>query len=127
MNKELEYSIAKFIATGKFEPGLLLKVAKVSQWELEGRFPLHVDKVREFVVRTALYWWDLERTFRPSRMEMESGSYTCPKCRESMVQQIYKFKGKLLRCPGCHWSIRFSDLWEEGRERKPRETIENPL
>lgn len=67
--------------------------------------------------RTALYWADLDRHYRGTKAECESGRYTCPRCREeSSILRLVSYKrtqGKnhrLLSCPNCHFLIKPANI-----------------
>src|SRR3990167_2413583 len=58
----------------------------------------------------ALYHGQPGRRYKPSRREVESGSFECPRCHVTMVCTTRKAKDPLFRCPDCSWSIAKSDV-----------------
>jgi len=72
-----------------------------------------IERVATAHFKRALYWAAKDRQYRPSKMERESGKYSCPKCGEGMNKMRYKRRNgcteKLLGCPSCLFLIKPMD------------------
>ena len=69
-----------------------------------------IRRVAEAYVKKALYWVDADRHFRATKAEIDGGSFTCPKCKESVLKKaIYRRRNgmseRLLGCPTCLFLI----------------------
>ena len=63
-------------------------------------------RVATAFVKKALYWAAADRQYRATRAELDSGSFHCPKCKESMLKKcIYRREDgqseRLFGCPDC--------------------------
>lgn len=72
-----------------------------------------VKRVAAAHLKRALYWAARDRQYRPSKMERETGRYSCPKCGEAMRKMRYKRRNgcteKLLGCSECLFLIKPMD------------------
>lgn len=72
------------------------------------------NRVANVYIKQALYWAAPDRQYRPSKAELDSGNYGCPKCSGSLSSTIYKRRGgaseRLLCCSGCLFLIKKEDL-----------------
>lgn len=75
--------------------------------------------------KTALYWSDKGRKYRPTSLEKESGSFLCPKCKTALVKTNYKKHTCLYGCPNCMFLIKPSDLLD-GSQTLPDPLLEDP-
>jgi len=77
-----------------------------------------VQRVAAAFVKKSLYWAALDRQYRPTKTEVETGQYTCPKCKDSMGMANYKRRDghseRLLACHGCLFLIKPDDAGLEG-------------
>lgn len=69
-----------------------------------------IQRVASAHIKRALYWGGRDRKYRPSRGEVESGKFTCPKHPEAfLMPAIYqRVEGKserLFGCPECMFLI----------------------
>lgn len=69
--------------------------------------------------KIALYWAGLDRQYRATKAELDSGTYTCPKCKEGVLEKTcYKRvdgkSEKLLGCRSCLFLIKRSDIIGDG-------------
>lgn len=69
-----------------------------------------IQEAVSFVYKNALYWREMGRKYAPTRSELESGCFSCPKCKCQMQRTNYKKLTKLLACPQCLWLICQEDL-----------------
>lgn len=72
-------------------------------------------RVAQAWVKQSIYWAAKDRQYRATQSEINSKSYTCPKCKEGTLRKTsYKrIEGKstkLLACPSCLFMIRVKDL-----------------
>jgi hypothetical protein len=76
-------------------------------------------RVAEAFVKKALYWGGLDRKYRPTRAEIATGQYHCPKCRARGIENVLKpavykrregISEKLMSCPGCVFLIKELDI-----------------
>jgi hypothetical protein len=77
--------------------------------------------------RRAMYWMDKGRTYRLTKNEQNSGSCTCPRCREQMNKEKFTRSEKLLNCPGCGFKIPSSKVQTQRKvevEIEPDGTVE---
>jgi predicted RNA-binding Zn-ribbon protein involved in translation (DUF1610 family) len=69
------------------------------------------SRVAQAYVKKALYWVNADRMFRATKTELDSGAFTCPKCKNAALKRaIYKRKNgmseRLLGCPACLFLIK---------------------
>lgn len=70
--------------------------------------------------RLALYWKDGGRKYKVTKREKDSGSLSCPRCRNSLKPRIYRHQKKVLQCRGCGFTISPKDLiWDADPEVSP--------
>lgn len=74
-----------------------------------------VSRLAETYVKQALYWASKDRHYQATRGELESNSYTCPKCKDACLKPAsYKraegASEKLLACPNCLFLIKRCDI-----------------
>lgn len=96
-----------------------------------------IDRVAHAWIKKALYWASSDRHYQATRAELDSGSYTCPKCKEGALKHaIYKrSEGKserLLGCPSCLFLIKRCDIigdadYEDGEYVEESGTAEGML
>ena len=72
-------------------------------------------RVLQAFIKKALYWGARDRRYRASQEEADSGSFTCPRCKENqLTKAVYKMnegkRVKLLGCPSCMFLIRQDDI-----------------
>lgn len=65
----------------------------------------------------ALYWGARDRQYRPTRQEVASNCYYCPKCKDTptpLKKAIYKRREgvseRLLGCPTCMFLVKQDDI-----------------
>jgi predicted RNA-binding Zn-ribbon protein involved in translation (DUF1610 family) len=80
-----------------------------------GPFAESVSRVARAHVKQAMYWGAVDRKYRATKSEIESGAYTCPKCGEDVLKKaIYKrdsgASDKLYGCPACLFLIKRCDI-----------------
>ena len=73
------------------------------------------QRVTSSFLKQAVYWAAKNRQYRPSKLEMETGNFCCPRCDENFLRRAsYKREGgvsvRLWACPGCLFIIRDCDL-----------------
>lgn len=87
------------------------------------------DEIKTSVVlasifnKEALYWKSQGRMYSPTRCELETGIFTCPKCKSNLIKTNYRLHQSLHVCPECSWSICPEDIVMDD----PREDCEEPL
>jgi predicted RNA-binding Zn-ribbon protein involved in translation (DUF1610 family) len=59
---------------------------------------------------TALYHHAPGRQYKPSRREIDSGKFECPRCHVILIRVTLKAKDPIFRCPDCAWAINRSDV-----------------
>ena len=74
-----------------------------------------IDRLAHAWVKKSLYWASSDRHYQATKAELDSGEYTCPKCKEAALKAaIYKrSEGKserLLGCPSCLFLIKRCDI-----------------
>jgi len=74
-----------------------------------------IARVSEAYVKKAIYWAAVDRKYRASSDECESGVFNCPRCEGvAMVRATYKrrdgMSDHLLGCPQCLFLIKRQDL-----------------
>lgn len=72
--------------------------------------------------KKALYWKERGRVYCPTQQELESGIFTCPRCRTEMRRAIYKKGTKLYACPECLFLIQPKDILD-GLEDQGEKTL----
>ena len=86
--------------------------------------PQSQERVARAFVRKALYWAGKDRQYRATTEELDSGAYSCPKCRARgevvpMKRAIYKRRDgcsdRLMGCPVCMFLIKRSDVLNDPR------------
>jgi len=76
---------------------------------------LTLDRLAHAYIKRALYWASSDRQYQATKGELDSGDYTCPKCKSGTLKPaIYKrSEGKserLLGCPECLFLIKRSAI-----------------
>lgn len=74
-----------------------------------------VARVTDAFVKRALYWAAANRHYKATKAELESGKYTCPKCKEGTLQPAPYERSdgtsvKLLGCKSCLFLIKPCDI-----------------
>jgi len=74
-----------------------------------------VQRVAQAFVKKSLYWASKDRKYRPAQSELDSNSFTCPKCKEEQLRPaIYKRREgnseRLLGCGRCLFLIKTCDI-----------------
>jgi hypothetical protein len=69
----------------------------------------------KYMNKQALYWADLDRKYKATRKEIQTGNFCCPRCKDSAMRRVsYKREDqanvKLLACPSCLFLIKESDV-----------------
>lgn len=72
-------------------------------------------RVAGMYFKQAVYWAGKNRQYKPTKGELESGEFCCPRCEEANLRKVvYKKEDgksvKLLCCPGCLFLIRRGDI-----------------
>jgi len=72
-------------------------------------------RISEAFVKKAVYWAAVNRKYKASQEECESGQFHCPRCPEQMlVKAIYRrqdgMSDHLLGCPHCMFLVRREDI-----------------
>ena len=77
-----------------------------------------VGRVAAAFAKQSLYWANRDRQYRPTRSEVETGQYVCPKCKGSMGMANYQRRDghseRLLACHSCLFLIKPGDAGMEG-------------
>lgn len=66
--------------------------------------------------RTAIYWAEKGRKYKPTQSEIDTGRFKCPKCESGILRKVvYKHEEdgrrvKLFCCPKCLFLIRRDDV-----------------
>jgi len=86
-----------------------------------------VSRVSEAYVKKAMYWASVDRKYRASKEECDSGRFHCPRCPEEiLVKATYKrrdgMSDHLLGCPKCMFLIKKQDIMGH-----PDQDSSNPL
>lgn len=68
----------------------------------------------------ALYHHEPGRRYRPTKREVDSGKFECPRCHVTMVCSTRKAKDPLYRCPDCAWNIAKSDIFDPEPGEQPQ-------
>jgi hypothetical protein len=73
------------------------------------------SRVARAYVKKALYWAAVDRKYRATKGELDSGSYKCPRCRQDHLKKaIYKrtegASDRLYGCPSCLFLIKRCDI-----------------
>jgi hypothetical protein len=66
--------------------------------------------------KVALYWKDKGRQYVPSKQEIATGDFNCPRCKTCMRTTVYKKSVKLHACPSCLFLIKSSDIVDCSKE-----------
>jgi len=71
--------------------------------------------VQQSLQKNALYWAAVDRKYRASRSELDSGKYGCPKCKAAALRRaVYKRRDgsseKLYGCPSCLFLVKRCDI-----------------
>lgn len=74
-----------------------------------------LDRLTHAFVKKALYWAAKNRHYKATKAELDSGSYTCPKCKEGVLQNApyERMDGssvKLLGCRSCLFLVKPCDI-----------------
>lgn len=75
--------------------------------------------MHDLSVKEALYHHERGRKYRPSRIEIETKSFSCPRCGETLISVKLRKMEKGYACPRCHWSIHRDDVWQPALESEP--------
>lgn len=72
-------------------------------------------RLGEAFVKKAIYWASVDRKYKASRAELDSGNFHCPKCREGTLRKaVYKraegASDRLFGCPSCLFLIKACDI-----------------
>jgi hypothetical protein len=72
-------------------------------------------RVAQAFVKKSLYWAAKNRNYRATKAELDTGSYTCPKCKMGCLRPAaYKMRDgareKLLGCPECMFLVKKCDI-----------------
>lgn len=83
--------------------------------ERRSKKAMSVDELAEAFVKKGLYWAQADRNYRATKAELDSGKYTCPKCKEHQLKKaIYKMREggrhRLYVCPGCTFIIKQDNI-----------------
>lgn len=81
--------------------------------------PAMAVKLEDLSVKTALYHHERGRVYRPTKLELESNRFSCPRCGTDLVEVRIRLQETALSCPGCRWSIHRDDLWKPQQEQEP--------
>lgn len=89
-------------------------VKSVDQKPLSKRAAM-AERVAKAHVKRALYWAAVDRKYRASQEECDTGSFRCPRCKDKFMRPAsYKReKGaniRLMACPECLYLIRTQDI-----------------
>ena len=60
--------------------------------------------------RLAMYWKDKGRQYVPTKREIQTGCFCCPRCKTDLKQTVYKKHTHLYACPSCLFLIKPSDI-----------------
>jgi len=110
---------AAMVSQGKPQPGSLVKqeplVQKVQEIPETKSAAQMAARVAKAHLKKAIYWNGVDRKYRCTRAEGESGHYVCPKkCDGVLKPTVYKRMDgtsvKLLGCPKCMFLIRRQDI-----------------
>lgn len=66
-------------------------------------------------VKQAVYWASVNRKYRPTKQELETGELCCPRCEDAILRKVvYKKEGgkrvRLFCCPKCLFLLRRDDV-----------------
>ena len=72
-------------------------------------------RVASAYIKQAVYWASKDRQYKPSREELDTNSFCCPRCEESILAPVvYKREDgrstKLFCCRECLFLIRRNDI-----------------
>lgn len=67
----------------------------------------------------ALYHHAPGRQYKPSRRELDTGKFECPRCHVFLIRVTLKAKDPIFRCPDCAWAINRSDIFDPGIGEEP--------
>ena len=123
-NFELRAQAAKLMCEGR---GLYAAVTDILAQETaagrKGRtHEVHaaVDHVYNVIPKIGIYWHGPGRTYRPSRAEIQAGTFSCPRCREAMSQAIYRKGSRLYSCVNCLFMISPQDIYNPAEVQAAR-------
>lgn len=90
-------------------------VPPVDQRPLGKRAAMAAPRVARAFIKKALYWADIDRKYRATQSEVDSGSYACPRCPgQFMRPAVYKRESgvsvRLLVCPECLFILKPCDI-----------------
>lgn len=57
-------------------------------------------------IKTALYWKDKGRCYKPNTAELENNEYLCPRCKAPMRHVRYRRQQPTWGCPECFFIIK---------------------
>lgn len=77
-------------------------------------------------VRKAMYWKERGRHYCPTKEELTTGCFHCPRCKTEMKKTVYQKNTKLYACPECLFLITPSDILDSVSE-EAREEVEKQL
>lgn len=74
-----------------------------------------IHRIAAAFVKKSIYWASRDRKYRATLVEIEAGSFTCPRCHEAQLRKVvYKRSEgssvRLLGCPSCLFLIKSNDL-----------------
>ena len=76
--------------------------------------------VPDLSVREALYHYQRDRKFRPTKREIESDRLKCPYCVSVTMKKVRLRKNESgYTCPRCRWSLHQDDLWKPQSKEEP--------
>lgn len=89
-------------------------VAPIDQKPLPKRAHLE-ERVAKAYVKRALYWAAVDRKYRASQEELDSGNFKCPRCKDEYLRPAaYKRENgknvRLLACSECLYIIKPCDI-----------------
>jgi ribosomal protein L37AE/L43A len=90
--------------------------AELVQWLGE----VGIDVRPSASMREALYHSAPGRQYKPTRLELDTGKFSCPSCKVVLVRVTRKAKDCIFRCPGCSWAIAKSDIFDPAMGAEPQ-------
>ena len=76
--------------------------------------------------KDAMYWKEKGRQYCPSKAEISSGCFHCPRCKTEMKKTVYQKHTKLYACPECLFLITPSDILDS-MDKEDRDEAEKSL
>jgi len=76
--------------------------------------------------KVAMYWKQKGRQYVPTQSELNSGCFTCPRCKHELEQTIYKKRTKLHACRECLFLIKQDDILDS-LDQETRKEVEKSL